>query len=160
MKDTKNIFPKDFEYWSGVRINQYATLRAKLDRKKNRELAAKIKQIAAKYSSLMLNGENYVVIIADSKKSLVREGALLHHCVGRMDYDQRIAKEQSLIFFIRKVEATNKPFVTLEFNLEDLAVRQCYAAYDKKPDKEVLDFVDVWAKKAKKKAQKIQRMVA
>ncbi|MBQ8426654.1 MAG: PcfJ domain-containing protein, partial [Clostridia bacterium] len=82
------------------------------------------------------------------------------HCVGRMDYDQRIAKEQSLIFFIRKANEKEIPFVTVEFSISEKKVRQCYGVRDTKPAPEVIDFVNAWAKKAKRRLQNIQRKVA
>ena len=44
--------------------------------------------------------EDFVVIIAKSPAELIKEGEVLHHCVGRMNYDQKFVKEQTLIFFI------------------------------------------------------------
>ena len=45
--------------------------------------------------------DSFITIIAKSPTELVYEGEQLHHCVGKMGYDQKFAKEQSLIFFIR-----------------------------------------------------------
>lgn len=160
MTDVKNVFPKDFEYWSKIRLNQYATLKAEQDAKLQKELTERIKKIADKYEALTLAGDNYVVLIADSKQALIKEGEFLHHCVGRMDYDQRIAKEQSLIFFIRKANEKEIPFVTVEFSISEKKVRQCYGVRDTKPAHEVLSFVNDWAKKAKRRLQIIQRKVA
>lgn len=160
MSDTKNIFPKDFKYWSEVRINQFATLQAQRDASKYRELSKKMLAVAQKYAALTIEGEQFVVLIADSKPALIKEGTALHHCVGKMDYDQRIIKEQSLIFFIRRAENKDKPFVTVEFSIPEKRILQCYGVRDSKPDKEVLDFVGAWAKKAKRRLQNIQRKVA
>lgn len=156
MSDTKNIFPKDFNYWSNVRINQFATLQAQRDAEKYRELSEKMLAVAKKYAALTIDGEQFVVLIADSKGVLIKEGTALHHCVGKMDYDQRIIKEKSLIFFIRRAENKDTPFVTVEFSIPEKRVLQCYGIRDSKPDKEVLDFVDEWAKKAKRKMKKLE----
>lgn len=64
----------------------------------------------------MENG-NYIVFIAKSPSDLIREGELLNHCVGRMNYDQRFIREESLIFFVRRVTEPDTPFVTVEYSL-------------------------------------------
>ena len=161
LTDTKNLFPKDFAYWSQVRMDQYATEKAKKDAKAFKELTRKIKAVASKYSALTLSNKSFCVIIASDKESLIREGAYLHHCVGQMNYDQRIAKEKSLIFFIRKAEEQNIPFVTVEFSIETGKVLQCYGEHDSRPSENVRDFVyNVWEKQAQKKLKKIQKEAA
>ena len=158
--DTKNAFPIDWEYWQRVRIDQRATLRAEKNAERLTKLTKEIKEVAEKYSSLSCVGEKYAIIIADSKSSLVYEGEKLSHCVGRMNYDQKISREQSLICFVRKIEDKETPFVTVEFSLEEKRVLQCYGHNDTKPDFEVVDFVDIWAEKAKRKVEAIQRKAA
>ena len=61
---------------------------------------------------------------------------------------------------VRKIEDKETPFVTVEFSLEEKRVLQCYGHNDTKPDFAVVDFVDKWAEKAKRKVEAIQRKVA
>lgn len=80
----------------------------------------------------------------------------MHHCVGRMQYDERFAKEQSLIFFIRAKEKPEKPLVTLEYSLSMHKVLQCYASYNQKPSEEILHYVNkVWLPYANKTLKKL-----
>ena len=59
--------------------------------------------VAQKYASLGYTRKgDYIVAIAMSPQDLIREGETLHHCVGKMNYDQKFAKEQSLIFFFER----------------------------------------------------------
>lgn len=133
MTDTKNKYPADFDYWHNMRIDQYY---AKTDSK----MLGRMAEVACKYKTLQYSGM-YGVIIAKSKSDLEREGRLLHHCVGRMNYDVRVAEEKSLIFFVRKVEDLNIPYVTLEYSLSQKKVVQCYGDHDSRPAQDVLDFV-------------------
>lgn len=158
MEDTKNAFPNDWKYWREVRENQRAAKKASEDRKATRERNKKMKAIAEKYSKLA-NSKNamYAVVIADSKASLVREGKTLQHCVGRMDYDERILKESSLIFFIRKADEIDKPYVTVELSLDNGKVCQCYGFKDSRPDEETRKFVyDEWQPLAIKTLKRIK----
>ena len=97
-------------------------------------------------------------MIAQSPAELIREGELLDHCVGRMGYDQKFAREESLIFFIRTKEHPDVPFVTVEYSLEKHKILQCYGYHDTTPDTEVLYFVNkIWLPYANRKVRKIQK---
>jgi len=96
------------------------------------------------------------LIIAKSPSDLLKEGEILNHCVGRMNYDQKFAREESLIFFIRNKEEPQKPFVTLEYSLKSKKILQCYGYRDSRPSQEVLDYANnVWLPYANKKLKKL-----
>ena len=133
MSDTKNKYPVDFDYWHNMRLDQYY---AQTDSK----MPGRMADVSCKYKGMQYTG-TFGVIIAKSKFDLEREGRVLHHCVGRMNYDTRMAEEKSLIFFVRKVEDLNMPYVTLEYSLSQKKVVQCYGEHDSKPTQDVLDFV-------------------
>lgn len=96
-------------------------------------------------------------MIARSPGDLIREGAILDHCVGRMNYDQRMIREDSLIFFVRDIHNPNVPFVTVEYSPRAKRVLQCYGYKDKKPDDAVLTYVNkVWLPYANRTVNKLQ----
>ena len=65
--------------------------------------------------------------------------------MGRMNYDQRFIREESLIFFLRKKEQPDTPLVTLEYSLRNHKVLQCYGEPDHKPSEDILHYVNkVW----------------
>lgn len=65
--------------------------------------------------------------------------------MGRMNYDQRFIREESLIFFIRKKEQPDTPLVTFEYSLRNHKVLQCYGEHDHKPSEDILHYVNkVW----------------
>jgi hypothetical protein len=47
-------------------------------------------------------------------QEIKNEGAALHHCVGT--YVDRVAKGQTHIFFVRRVEEPDTPYFTMEYN--------------------------------------------
>ncbi len=51
-----------------------------------------------------LDTSGYIYLIARSPKELIHEGDVLQHCVGRMNYDQKFVREETLIFFVRNKE--------------------------------------------------------
>lgn len=153
----KNRYPHDFKRWHDMRIDQYHTAKALKDAEERKELYAKFALIAEKYLPLQKDGKDaFVVMIARSPQDLIREGDTLHHCVGRMNYDQKFAREESLIFFVRNAETPNKPFVTLEYSLQSKKILQCYGDHDHKPADDVLEFVNKkWLPYANRKLKQI-----
>ncbi len=152
----KNRYPHDFKRWHDIRIDEYQSEKAKADKKVRRALYNKFKKVANKFVNLQHDKQDLVVLIAKSPAELIREGALLHHCVGRMGYDQKFAKEESLIFFLRHKNDLETPYVTFEYSLKHHTVLQCYGDNDSKPDDNVLNFVNkIWLPYANRKIKKI-----
>lgn len=134
--EIKHTYPVDEEfvcYIKPMRLDQYY---AQTDCK----MPGRMADVSYKYKGMQYTGM-YCVIIAKSKTDLEIEGKVLQHCVGRMNYDVRMAEEKSLIFFVRNAEEPNMPYVTLEYSLLQKRVVQCYGAHDSRPSQVVLDFV-------------------
>ena len=157
MSEEKNRFPHDFKRWHDIRIDQYATAQAEADRKAKQELYEQFARIAEKYLPLEHDKKSaYVCMIAHSPADLIREGNALNHCVGRMNYDQRFIREESLIFFVRNRQEPETPFVTIEYSLRNHKVLQCYGEYDNKPSEDVLHYVNkVWLPYANRTIKKL-----
>lgn len=158
MTEEKNRYPHDFKRWHDIRIDQYATKKADEDKEKRKELYAQFTAVAEKYLALQgKSNEEYAVFIARSPAELIREGEILNHCVGRMNYDQRFIREESLIFFVRRIAEPDTPFVTVEYSLSQKKVLQCYGDTDTKPDDSVLSYVNKkWLPYANRQLKKLQ----
>ena len=143
MTDTKNLYPKDFWRMHDLRTNQWKS-------KKNKAKAEEFKKAAEQYLKYELSDNDYVVIIPLKLTDLTNEGNKLHHCVGRMGYDQKMIDGKSFIAFVRKADNTKKPFVTVEYSMEKKTVLQAYGDHDSKPDTDVLKFINKWSKLVKK----------
>ena len=138
----KNRYPHDFHRWHDIRADEYRTLKAMKDEEERKALYDKFAAVASKYLGLEYNKKSvYIAIIAQRPSDLTREGELLHHCVGRMGYDQKFAREETLIFFIRTKEQPDTPLVTVEYSPTQKRVLQCYGNNDCKPTEEILNFV-------------------
>ena len=154
----KNRYPHDFKKWHDIRIDQYHTAKAKRDEQERKALYETFSKVAQKYISLerLLIKEDYICIIAKSPQQLVYEGEQLNHCVGRMNYDLKFAREETLIFFIRNRLSPNTPLVTLEYSIKTHKILQCYGDHDTKPSDEILNFVNKkWLPYANRKLRQI-----
>ena len=157
MDEEKNRYPHDFKRWHDIRIDEYRSAKALKDEQERKEFYDKFAAVATKYLELEYDKQSaYIAIIAQKPSDLVHEGELLHHCVGRMGYDQKFAREESLIFFIRTKEEPEKPLVTVEYSLKNKKVLQCYGDHDSKPDDGVMEFVNKkWLPYANRKLKQI-----
>ena len=153
----KNLLPHDFKRWHDIRTDEYATKKALEDEEKRKELYAKFAEIAMKYTPLEHAKKSaFVCIIAKSPAELIREGEILHHCVGRMNYDQKFVKEESLIFFVRNKNNPDVPLVTLEYSVKNKKILQCYGDHDTKPNESILHYVNkIWLPYARKTIKQI-----
>ena len=157
MTEDKNRYPHDFKRWHDIRIDEYNTAKAMKDAEERKALYEKFAAVASKYLGLEYDKKSvYMAIIAQNPSDLIREGELLHHCVGRMGYDQKFAREESLIFFIRTKEQPDVPFVTIEYSPKQKRVLQCYGDNDTKPDDGVIEFVNKkWLPYANRKIKQL-----
>lgn len=175
-KDDAIRYPRDFHHWHDIRLEQYNVILAeekrKADRLRAKEKRAADKRLrlekerlakdfliaAEKYLPLagFTEDEHYAIFIAKSPAELVKEGNALSHCVGYNGYDKKMANQETLIFFVRKLEELDKPFVTIEYSLKTKQILQCYAYRNSKPEEKVLEFVNnKWLPHANQQLEKI-----
>ena len=157
MTEDKNRYPHDFKRWHDIRIDEYNTSKALKDEQERKALYEKFSAVASKYLGLEYDKKSvYIAIIAQKPSDLTREGDELHHCVGRMGYDQKFAREETLIFFIRTREQPDVPLVTVEYSPKQKKVLQCYGDHDSKPDDCVMEFVNKkWLPYANRKLKQL-----
>ena len=146
---SKNLYPKDLTYWHDMRTDQIYQI-------ENEQVANAMIETYEKYKKCEFADKDYVVLLAKSHSELVKEGTELNHCVGKMNYDKKIAEQKSLIAFIRHSDNQSVPFVTLELDIATATIRQCYALNNSRPDAETERFVyQKWKQYATRQIKKI-----
>ena len=164
MTKDKNRYPHNLAHHHDIRIDEMRTAIALKNEQKRKEaeeeqkhLAENFLAVASKYMPLQsISNGAFVVYIAQSPSELIREGEALHHCVGKLGYDKKFAKEQSLIFFVRSATDTEKPLATIEYDVKRSKILQCYADHNQKPCENVMDYVNnVWLPHASSELKKI-----
>ena len=142
MSIDKNRFPHDFRKWHDIRIDEYHTKIAEEDKKAKQELYNKFALVSEKYMPLQKESKGiFICMIAKSPQDLIQEGQALHHCVGRMNYDQKFTREETLIFFIRNKETPNTPLVTVEYSIKKKQILQCYAEHNTTPSEDIQNYI-------------------
>jgi len=83
--------------------------------KENKALSRKIRARAAKLEVLTYSSEALGLMIrpAHSHSEIIKEGKMLHHCVGT--YAKSHADGKTTILFIRHIDEPERPFFTLEY---------------------------------------------
>ncbi|MCL2061183.1 MAG: PcfJ domain-containing protein [Firmicutes bacterium] len=153
----KNRYPHNFKRWHDIRIDQYAAAKALADAKERAELYAQFAAVAEKYMVLQKHKEDYAVIIARSPQELKNEGDALNHCVGKMGYDQKMVREETLIFFVRDASRPDTPFMSIEYSLKSKKILQCYGRGHCTPDENLNRFINkVWLPHANRNLKKLK----
>lgn len=79
---------------------------------------------------------------ARTEDELISEGKVLHHCVA--SYAEAVSAGRTAIFFIRKTEAPDKPWFTLELDVKGRKVRQNRGLRNCDRTPEVEQFENAW----------------
>lgn len=87
-----------------------------------------------------------------SKAELRQEGKGLSHCVAT--YDRRYARGEDAILFIRRTDAPDEPYYTLELDEGHMTVLQNLGKYNCAPTDEVTAFVAAWLEWARREKMK------
>lgn len=150
LKDTKNLFPKEFMRLHDLRVAEYGVTvinKDKVKRKKFYDAFAKKGKKAAAYE---MSYKGLCIVAPRDLSELKVEGKVLGHCVGDMGYDKRMVDGQILIMFVRKESDISTPFVTVEYDIKNSKIKQAYGRKNTAPPEEVTILLDKWLKMMKK----------
>ena len=117
--------------------------------KKYPDIRKRKKELEEKYG--YRDGEYMIVAPADAA-DIVEEGRTLHHCVGGDTYLHKHDTGRTFILFLRRTQAPDERYYTLEIDPGDNRIVQYYGYNDTKPDKEQVDRVlDKWKRQLERK---------
>lgn len=137
-----NLFPRDIRrrHDETVIEKEAAAIEKRKMEVLNRfpNIRKKYKKLADKYSAA---AGGLIIRPAKDAAEIVTEGRVLHHCVGGDSYLTKHNSGKSSILFLRKAAEKDTPYITIEIHNEEIV--QWYGAYDKKPDKTM---IDAWLK--------------
>ncbi len=89
---------------------------------------------------------SYSILMPSSAGDIIREGRMLHHCVGHGGYIERMARRQCRILFLRENKDITKPLITIEERNGKIC--QCYGFADSiNRDVRIRDFIKEFASK-------------
>ena len=95
--------------------------------------------------------DDYTVLAPQDIFEIIKEGRMLHHCVGNDGagerYYDRMERRESFIMFLRRTEEPNDPYYTLEIE-PDGTVRQKRTLFDRQYEdiEQATEFLIKWQK--------------
>ena len=135
LEDTAIIKPKDFK-------KAHDEAYKRVDYISNKVIYDKANKVFKKLQKLEFTDKTFALIVPKEAFDLINEGKNLHHCVG--SYIERVAKHESMIFFIRKINDLSQSYFTLEINPQDLKIVQCRGDHNVFADNKIFSFVHKW----------------
>ena len=144
-RDTKIAFPKELKRMHDERIAQMDAQKLKEDKEKRAKFWQDFENAAEALKRFEITAAGFLIKIPETPHDLKIEGAALHHCVGKMDYDVRMVEGRSFIAFLRSTADPTTPLVTLEYDLKARELRQAYGDHDSRPEEKARIFADDWA---------------
>lgn len=145
MRNEFNLYPKDFKKAHDDKSKEYTRFKdkqAKEDEKRFKRLLAKLRKETEDVDAMNLKTYGMFIRLPKELDELKREGETLHHCVGT--YRDRVAKGDTMIFFIRLESDPDQPFYTLEWKGR---VVQCRGFKNCDMTPEVKAFVNIFQEK-------------
>lgn len=149
------VFPKDIRRRHDEMVLEAE--KTKLDKRKKEanerysKIKAKYHRLSDKYSAA---AGGLIIRPAKDAAEIVSEGRILHHCVGGDNYLSSHNDGRSFILFLRKINEKDMPYITVE--IRDDKIVQWYGAYDRKPDKQM---IEAWLEKYIKELKKHEKML-
>jgi len=153
------LFPSDI-------VDAHKTMTARYNAAKNEiklEKAARlnatfhdcaVRNYEARGITAFSQGE-YQIVLPMQRTDLIVEGQSLNHCVGGDSYAKKHMEGNLMIFFVRKQSEPEKPFFTMELDLNFGRIIQLYGFGDCSAPSEVRKFAEAFAQYTqRKKARK------
>ncbi len=107
------LYPKDLRQEHDRASKLVQAKRDKEEARRQRKMRNKIKTMAKELTEKYgMEYKGLVIMAPKDADELIKEGQALHHCVGT--YIKRIAEGQTVVLFIRKAEAPEEPYCTME----------------------------------------------
>lgn len=124
-------YPDSLKRAHDIKMVNYRAIQNTLDEKKFTT------QIQG-YKELEFSNKDFIIKTPESVHDLVEEGSKLSHCIA--SYKNNIINGRSLIFFLRKKDKPEEPYVSIELDKYHRLVQE-RAKFNETPKREALNFI-------------------
>lgn len=133
MKSKATLWPKNLIQ---IHNNQKVELKALETVKEDIKYQKLRKKIEERYS---FKAMGFMIVVPDRVADLIREGTEMHNCVG--GYIDRVANGDTCVVYIRKADALNESFGTMEIDKAGRRIIQARGKFNKDLPPEAQAFV-------------------
>lgn len=122
----------------------------------------KVNEVCATLGKYEWNSGKFCIKAPQGIYDIVREGAILHHCIHTCDYYfDRISNRESYLLFLRKTGQEDMPWYTLEVEPGGNIRQKRTTGDNQNPDlNEALPFLRKWQQEIKKRLSKEEEELA
>jgi hypothetical protein len=139
----------DYVIWQAIIRYQEKVMKSRRAEKREAELRRLMEDIYEsnkECGAFDIKANGLIIVVPKCSDDLRREGEVLHHCVAT--YIDKVAKGETNIFFIRKENAPDTPYFTMEWKNNKLI--QCRGTHNCDMPPKVKAFVKVFEEKMRK----------
>lgn len=140
-----NLYPRDFQKAHDEKSKEHLRIQDQKAAEEIRRFNSILKKLRKEVSDtdpINLRIKGLFIRLPENLEELKKEGECLHHCVG--NYRDKVARGETMIFFIRREEEPEKPYFTLEWKGK---VIQCRGSHNCDMTPEVKAFAMLFQKK-------------
>lgn len=143
-------FPADIVEAHRTITARYNEVVGEIEKHKGEELNAAFHEaVQEHYARLGLTGfqkDGFCIVLPQMRTDLIAEGQSLNHCVGGEGYYKKCMMGTYMIFFVRKQDAPEKPFFTMEMDTTNGRIIQLYGFGDCSAPKDVRAFATAFSR--------------
>lgn len=140
-------FPSNIREAHDTILERYNEVKIEVENEVFREATEKLYAGLPEYAKGV-----FCIVFPKLRSDLVVEGQSLKHCVGNDSYYKNHIEGSKMIFFVRKVEEPEKPFFTMELDMEEFRIKQLYGYCQCIPTMAVKKFADDFVSRLKRSA--------
>lgn len=143
-------YPKNIREAHDRISDEYLEMQDKKRQEADKERQEKFeKEFLPRLEEMSWRDSKYLIRPLRNRKEFNDEGRDNHNCVA--SYYERATDGGTSIFVLRKIEAEEESFVTVEIDLQKGKLKQCYGKGNILPKKEVKEWVEKWLVRMMKK---------
>ena len=151
-------FPADIVEAHRTITARHNEVMGEIQKRKGEELNAAFHEaVQEHYARMDLTGfqkDGFCVILPQLRTDLIAEGQSLNHCVGGEEYYKKCMMGTYMIFFVRRQDAPEKPFFTIEMDTTNGRIIQLYGFGDCTAPKDVREFANAFSRFIQRKGVK------
>lgn len=149
-------YPKNLKESHDRISEEYLAMKDKIRKEADKERQEKFeKEFLPRLEKMCWRDSRYLIRPLRNRTEFNNEGRNNHNCVA--SYYERATDGGTSIFVLRKIEAEEESFVTVEIDLKKWKLKQCYGKGNRLPEKEVKEWAGKWLVRMMKKLKKADK---
>lgn len=147
--DRKSVrFPDNIKESHDLLRTRYNEIKIQVEEEKYKQAIEKISAGMKEFAD-----KDFCMVLPTTRNDFIKEGQSLNHCVGNESYFNSHIKGTRMIFFIRKLSEPEKPYYTMEVDMNLLKILQLYGFGDCSATPDVRKFANSFIRKLQPNSQ-------